>query len=126
MDTLKILGILDYSKVIGDLKKEITGYASILKAGPADLSFCKLEGRQAVSVLKRTRVGLVLIHESVPNAEQVESDACFVLTKNPRLDFIRCLNTFFSKEADWGIHPTAVMGKGVMLAKNVLIGCTAS
>jgi UDP-3-O-[3-hydroxymyristoyl] glucosamine N-acyltransferase len=122
MDALEILRTLEHSRVIGDVRKEINGYASILEAGPADLTFCNLEGRQAVSLLKRTRAGLVLIHESVPNAEQLKSDACFILTKNPRLNFVRCLNTFFPQDVNWGIHPTAVIGKGVILAKTVFVG----
>lgn len=46
----------------------------------------------------------------------------YILSKNPRLDFVRILNYFFVKEFKPCIHETVVIEKGASIGKNVFIG----
>lgn len=49
-------------------------------------------------------------------------DCSYVVSHNPRLDFARVLQEFFSRRSISGIAETARIGRDVSLGKNVIIG----
>jgi len=46
----------------------------------------------------------------------------FIISKNPKLDFVRAVVYFFEKKRFHRIHPTAVVEKGSLIGNNVNIG----
>lgn len=46
----------------------------------------------------------------------------YIVSNNPRLDFVRVVQKFFVKKPDACIHPSAVVEKGALIGKNVSIG----
>lgn len=49
-------------------------------------------------------------------------DCSYIVSNNPRLDFVRIVQEFFVKRPDASIHPSAVVEKGALIGKNVSIG----
>lgn len=45
-----------------------------------------------------------------------------IYVDDPRLNFIRCLNKFFTPAKPVGIHPTAIIGQNVSIGNNCFIG----
>lgn len=119
------MSLFNYSMVFGDPDRPVRGPSPLFEAGPQDLSFCKVEGEEAISLIKRSGAGFLFVHESVPNLDKLCKDCCIVAMKNPRLGFIRCLNAFFAPSHSWNIHPTAVISKGVIIPDRISVGAQA-
>jgi len=120
-----LLEVLDYSFVFGDPHRPIKGPAPLLEADETQISFCKFEGEEAIPLIKRSNAGMLLVHESVPKLDRVAGNSCLVAMKNPRLGFIRCLNTFFRSKPLAGAHKTAVIDAETVLPKQFSIGAQA-
>ncbi|MEW6664779.1 MAG: UDP-3-O-(3-hydroxymyristoyl)glucosamine N-acyltransferase [Thermodesulfobacteriota bacterium] len=120
--TGEILELLGLPRTAGGCDRIIQGPASMFEAGPEDLAFCKATGRETLSLIERSRAGLLLVDRSVPDIESVSSGGRVVAMENPRLGFIRCLNAFFIRQAEWGVHPTAILGREVRVAARVSVG----
>src|SRR4030042_4533855 len=71
-----------------------------------------------LSVFNKCRNILLITEEEI--GEKLTCPCIY--SKNPRLDFIKILNTFFVKQKVTGIHPTAIIDSSVKLGKNVSIG----
>lgn len=61
---------------------------------------------------------LVILWDQFPG----RPNCAHILSKEPRLDFVRALNQFLVTHEKPGIHPTAVIEKGAVLGRNVLVG----
>jgi len=103
----------------GDAPLEITGLASLVDAGPSELSF--VEGSRYARVLASSRAGLVI----APLGLDVGSRAC-LRSRAPYFDFARAIALLLPRStAASGIHPTAVVGANVTLGPDVTLGAYA-
>ena len=68
--------------------------------------------------LKRFSDVLVVTNEDI----RKKTETSFILTSEPRLDYIRLLNRFFLRKPSSEIHATAVVDKKAVIGKNVSIG----
>ena len=68
---------------------------------------------------------MIICYDDVTEAEKLADSRCLVTVCNPRLNFIRCLNHFFSEEIVWGVDPTALIDADVSLPGKVKIGAGA-
>jgi UDP-3-O-[3-hydroxymyristoyl] glucosamine N-acyltransferase len=100
----------------GDGTLEIHGVAGIESACPGELTF--LANPRYAPALRSTRASAVILRPDGPDAP------CAKLhTEEPYLAFARSLAIFARPASqDPGVHPTAVLGHGVDLGKNVSIG----
>ncbi len=116
--TLEEVARFIQGEVIGDAKIVITGACGIKEAGPGDITF--LSNPKYASLLATTSAAAVIISKDtlVPPAKTV------VRVDNPSLAFIKVISLLIpDKTEDYkGIHPSAVLGKGVLLGKDVAIG----
>jgi UDP-3-O-[3-hydroxymyristoyl] glucosamine N-acyltransferase len=61
---------------------------------------------------------LVILWDQFPG----RPNCAHILSKEPRLDFVRVLNKFLVTHEKPGIHPTAVIEKGAVIGGNAIIG----
>ncbi len=61
---------------------------------------------------------LVILWDEFPR----RPNCSYILSKEPRLDFVRVLNEFFVRHEKPSIHPTAIIEKGAIIGRDVLIG----
>lgn len=63
----------------------------------------------------------------VTNEYKEKIECSYIISDNPRLDFIRVLSNFFVEENPnkGKIHPTAIIEEGAQIGKNVTIGAHA-
>ena len=95
----------------------ITGVAGASEAGPTDVTF--LGNGKYLPALKHSNAGVALVpldfNETVP--------PLLIRVENPSLEFAKLVAHFAPKPIEWkpSIHPTAVLGEGVILGENVSI-----
>ena len=123
IDGKSIIDFILPCRVIGEPAKAIAGADKIDVAGPNQLSFCKFKGEKALGLIMKSKAGMIIVDEEFTNIDAVKINSCLLVVRQPRLQFIRCLNEFFfKKEILWEIHPTAIIGNGVVLPKSVSVG----
>lgn len=109
----KVLG----AEVAADADLEITGAATIRGAGPNDITF--LSNKKYRLALRESNAGAVL----VPKDFDEDIAPILIRTDDPYLGFARVLEQMHRyPEVPRGVHPTAVLGKGVELGTDVAIG----
>jgi UDP-3-O-[3-hydroxymyristoyl] glucosamine N-acyltransferase len=112
----KLAQLLDLS-VDPALNIEITGVATIEEAQPGDLTF--LSNPKYVQKLEGCKAGAILISPKFQGKLPIPA----LYTNNPYLAFARAIELFYSKPLPpRGIHPTAVIGQGCTLGKDIFIG----
>ena len=74
--------------------------------------------KQDLAVSTKSRI--IICDDSLD--ENTLKDKCIIVTKNPRLLFLRIVKHFFEKKTDFVIHPTAVIHPLAKIHKNVAIG----
>jgi len=109
-------------RIIGNPEREFYDVKPIDKASSGDLTFCSKKGRDAISLIEKSRASVIICDTSIPSIIVKSNDKTLIAVSNPRLWFIRCLNAFFPSQAKRGIHPTAIIGKNCQLGKNTYIG----
>lgn len=67
-----------------------------------------------------TRARIIICDDSLDEGDL--KDKCIIVTKNPRLLFLRIVKHFFEKKIAFEIHPTAVIHPLAKIHKNVAIG----
>jgi UDP-3-O-[3-hydroxymyristoyl] glucosamine N-acyltransferase len=99
------------------LDVEIDGVAPMDEAGASQVTF--FNNPTYVRTLKTTRAGAVLVAKNFEG----ECPAPLLKVANPYLAFARAIALFHAPPAPpAGVHPTAVLGAGVVLGKDVSIG----
>lgn len=97
----------------------ITGVADIEDAEPGDLVFAE----NATFLRKALRSPATAVLTTPALAAQIAHSKPLVLVENPRLGFLKILESFATPPPfETGIHPTAILGEGVVLGKEVSIG----
>ena len=121
-EIIKFMPIEDIICLSGNgLNEEIISFASLDKATPNDLSFCKFTGDKALEMINSSNAGLIIC------CGPPVSDKNMIIVANPRLWFIKIVRAFFMPREPPGIHPSAIINYDyVVLGKNVRIGpnCT--
>jgi len=85
---------------------------------PHALSFAVHYDEQSVELMNRHPESLVICAPDYKGRVK----ASLILSDHPRLDFLRCLDRFFSPERETGIDPTAVVHPRAALGERVSIG----
>lgn len=96
---------------------EIGGLAGLDDAGPGDLSF--VTGRRYRRAFERSRGGAFLVP---PGFDSLERPS--LRSRAPYADFARAVELFYPPPVRpvSGVHPTAVLGEGVEIGREVSIG----
>lgn len=106
----------------GGADSEITGVAPLDRAGPQDLSLLA-HARYAV-YLGATRAGAVLVSESL--ADRLRADVPAIVVKDVHGALTRILPRLYPEPVPApGVHPSAVLERGVELGADVTIGAYA-
>jgi len=104
------------AKLIGDGEKEITGVGSFAYATPDQISF--ITNAKHLEKAKASKAGAFVVAD-----ESWTSGRPGLLVPDAYRGFVKIENLFLSlHKPEWGIHPTAVIGKNVKLGKPVWIG----
>lgn len=104
-------------ELVGNPSIEITGIAGIEEARAGDLTF--LANPKYKAFLKKTQASGVIVGKEVEKAK-----VPLIRHQNPYFAFSQAMELFFEtkKEYPQTIHPTAVLGKEVKLAKKIHLG----
>jgi UDP-3-O-[3-hydroxymyristoyl] glucosamine N-acyltransferase len=105
----------------GDPDIEITGVSGIREAEPGDLTF--LADMRQAPLLERTRASAVLVAGARPAPDFRPT----IAVSDPYASLLEVAVRFCAPApaAEPGIHPTAVIGPGVRLAPEVVVGAHA-
>jgi UDP-3-O-[3-hydroxymyristoyl] glucosamine N-acyltransferase len=104
-------------RVDPSLSLDITGVAPIEEAQAGDLTF--LANPKYIQKLEGCKAGAILVSPKFEGKLPIPA----LYTSNPYLAFARAIELFYSKPLPpRGIHPTAVIGQGCTLGKDISIG----
>jgi len=92
--------------------------ADLNECGASDIVWVKRFSPERLSILESRRPGLVICDAESSQNTSVSN----IISNNPRLDFIRVVNRFFSTPPKIRIHPTAIIEEGAILGCNISIG----
>lgn len=105
------------ARLQGDGSTRVRGVAGIKEAGPGQLAF--FADPKLAEWLGRTRASALIVPpgvacESLPH----------IVAEDPRAAFLRAMALFQdgARPAPAGVHPTAVLGEGVVLGAEVAVG----
>ena len=130
MQTLGPLTLADLAGLVGgelhrggDPAARVAGIATLDDAGPDDATF--FGNPKYLPALRRTAAGAVLVPAShVGDLAALDLPAALVAVPNPTLAFSRLIDHFAPPVPPHapGVHPTAVVGAGVVLGDGVHVG----
>jgi UDP-3-O-[3-hydroxymyristoyl] glucosamine N-acyltransferase len=101
----------------GDGEKELTGIGPIETAGDSEVSF--VGGRKAAAQAQASTAGCLIVPMDWPSPSQ----RTVIRAPQPRTAFARAMSRFYpTMEIKPGIHPTAVVAKGVEVGAMVYVG----
>ena len=99
----------------------ISNHSSLSKLTPNSVVFAKNLAFKTMEFLSKAKDIMVIANGDSNLLEDLP--LCFVLSKNPRLDFVKVVRHFFNEtEVEEGIHPTAIIEKGASICEGVSIG----
>lgn len=106
-------------RLVGDPAVSIAGVAPLDRASPTDLSF--LGTAKYAPVFATSRAGVVLVSPEL--AESPGQTPSRVVVDRPQEALLSLLPRFHRRaEAAAGVHPTAIIGRGARLGRNVSLG----
>lgn len=104
--------------VLGDRETTISGVASIEEAQDGDLVFA--ENPKYIAFALKSDAAAVIVPDAAQG--QIETSKTLLFHSNPRLAFVQVLEAFVPPSAfPRGVHPTAILGEGVVLGHEVSI-----
>lgn len=111
----EVAGLLD-GEIIGDPEVIITGISGIKEAKQGDITF--LANTRYLPLIHQTKASAVITSRDIK-----EAPLPILQTDNPSLAFAKMVQLIAPSEIrhPQGIHPTAVIGKGVVLGKEVSV-----
>lgn len=114
---LKDIARLLDGEIYGDENILINGVNEIEKAKKGEI--CFLRDVKKISSLKNTEASAVVVSKKLEDISISQ-----LVVENIDLAFVKLLNIFLREKQKFynGIHPTAIIGENVKLAKNVSIG----
>lgn len=104
-------------KIIGDENVVITGVSGIKEAKEGDLTF--IANKKYKNLLYSTRASAIIVGPDINNSV----NATLIQVENPSLAFAKIMSIVGPEPIKFspGIHPTAIIGKNVVLGKDVSI-----
>lgn len=114
--TLKEIADFIKGELVGEEDIIITGINGIKEAEPGDITF--LANTKYQSLVDKTRASAIIVSGDASLNKPV------IRTDNPSLAFAKVIALFKDDhlEHPQGIHPSAIIGKGAKLGKNVSLG----
>ncbi len=114
---LKTIAEMIGAKIDGNPEITISGLAKIEEAGPGQLTF--IANPKYEKFIHQTKASAILVAENFP-----QSDKTLLRCKDPYFAFMTLVKQFYGggPSLSKGIHPTAVIGEGTHLGKDVAIG----
>jgi UDP-3-O-[3-hydroxymyristoyl] glucosamine N-acyltransferase len=124
----EVLELLGGGRVLsGEPASPVERAAPLARARAGDLTFVSRVARPDAIPVDVT-AALVILDE--PLAEDLDRSGwsvdAVIVSPNARLDFIRAVSALFGRRPAPGIHPSAVIGEGAVIAEDVMIGPLAS
>ncbi|MFA5090718.1 MAG: UDP-3-O-(3-hydroxymyristoyl)glucosamine N-acyltransferase [Candidatus Omnitrophota bacterium] len=115
--TLKEIAEIIGGEVVGSLDVAITGISGIKEARQGEITF--LANPKYSPLLDKTEASAVITSFDIKSANKP-----IIRTENPSFAFAKVISLFMPSDTHRikGIHPTAIIGKGVSLGKDVAIG----
>ena len=106
-------------RVEGDPSVQVEGIAPLNQAQGAELGF--LAQRRYLKHLSETQARTLLVSEDL--AGEAQGHPSRIVVKDPHVALPKLLAFFYPTQApEPGIHPTAVLGKGVEMGEGITIG----
>jgi len=114
--TLREVAKIVNGKVIGDENTVVTGVCGIREAEKGDLTF--VANTKYVPLMRYTKASAIITSRDVTQAPKP-----IIQTDNPDLAFAKMITLLAPNDLSHpkGIHPTAMIGKGVQLGQDVAI-----
>lgn len=118
--TLKEIAALIDGEVVGDAGTVITGVAGIKEASAGDITF--VANAKYIPLIRETGASAIITSRDITSSPKP-----IIRTDNPSLAFTKVVSLILPEEIKHpkGIHPTALLGKGVSLGKDVSLGAYA-
>ncbi len=116
---------------LGNSLKQVIGSPRRIVETPAALddatnskciSFCKAKSKDAIEMIQASRAGTIVCCNFDGLDAVSLPDKTLIVVDNPRLSFMKILETFFAPERPSGIHPTAVVDASARIHDNAYIG----
>ncbi|MBN1825920.1 MAG: UDP-3-O-(3-hydroxymyristoyl)glucosamine N-acyltransferase [Candidatus Eisenbacteria bacterium] len=107
------------SELVGDGSIEITGVAGIREAKAGDITF--FANPRYESFLRSTDASAIILNRNGVSAGEGKA---LLVCPNPYLAFLKVIELFAPRdyEKTTGVHPTAVIGRNVVLGSPVTVG----
>jgi UDP-3-O-[3-hydroxymyristoyl] glucosamine N-acyltransferase len=106
-------------ELVGDGAVRLTGVAPLDRAGEGDLSF--LANKKYLAQFQASKAAVVLCPPELRDASP--GPATRIVVKDPHRAMLGAVRVLFPEPArPSGIHPTATIGKGAVLGKDVYLG----
>ena len=103
----------------GDANLTIVGFSKIDVITPNTVVFAKKYRDDFMDLLNENPQVLAIVTE----AYQDKLHCSYIVSENPRLDFIRILSKFFEPKISKGsIHPSAIIEEGALISPDAVIG----
>ncbi|MGM0670339.1 MAG: UDP-3-O-(3-hydroxymyristoyl)glucosamine N-acyltransferase [Gemmatimonadota bacterium] len=117
--SLKEIAELVGGRVEGDPEIRVNGIAPLSQAGKNELGF--LAQRKYLKELRQSEAGALLVSQELDG--EVRSFPARVLVKEAHAALPSLLATLYpARKPEAGVHPTAILGKGVSLGRDTSIG----
>jgi UDP-3-O-[3-hydroxymyristoyl] glucosamine N-acyltransferase len=115
--TLKEIAKLIDGEVVGDASVVITGVSGIKEAKFGDITF--IANPKYLNLIDKTQASAIITSRDVPSGPKP-----IIRTENPSLAFAKIVTIAAPEEIirPEGVHPTAILGKGVSLGRKVAVG----
>ena len=117
----EIVKIFDNPEISGNTNVELSGIASLEKAGPSDLSF--LGNKKYAHEVPATKAGAVLLPRNYSG--ELPKDSTVIRVDNPSAELAKIgaiIEAALWPKATPGIHPTAFVAESAKIGENAYIG----
>ena len=125
---LEEVGIDSYEIWGNGAQITVRSVAPINRACIKDLSFCSLEGDDAIRSISSSRAGVILCNKSVMQRlgqmQEQKRQQCLVFLENPRLAIMHIIKLIYKREKSElrRVSRSAIVPKTVRIGKNCSIG----
>ena len=111
------------AEVIGEeCFRPLSSARTIEDAEETSLVWISPSRRDALAVLQETRARTVVMSMDSLGGAAVLPEKCLVLVREPRLTYIRLLQSFFVEKPHYGIHDTALVHPDAEIDAEVYVG----
>lgn len=104
----------------GDAHIEADSFMPVEHARKGALSFIDAKAKHKEQTVRDTQASVIicdLAEEQLP-----DDDKCFILTRNPKLAFVKAVSALTSMQQEYGVHPTATVHPEAKIHPKTYIG----